>query len=160
MTNCNPHTGIRYGTIYLNNLDPDTADHLFYEGTNISEQEAYKEAKAEIEATVKNEIADAVSDGEEPPYDEDDIDREVEHRLERWAEGLQIEEPYIEGECEGVNYGISHLGGAALLWVYESPHLTRARLCSPCVPGAIDLDSVDADGEEGYDVPPDWRVKP
>jgi hypothetical protein len=51
---------------------------------------------------------------------------------------------------------ISYLGGAPLLWVLEGPVITKAKLCSPCVPGAIDLDSQDEDGVEGYGLPEGW----
>lgn len=160
MTNVNPDTGVRYGTIYLNSLDGDTAQWLWGQVTNISEEEAYKELRAEIEAAIKNEILDAVEAGVESPYDdEDDIGYEVERRFERAVDSIQIEEPYLEGECEGVRYGISHLGGAALLWVFESPIISTARLCSPCVPNAGDLDSLDPSGYECYGIPDDWRAE-
>lgn len=152
MPNYNTETGIPFGTIYLNNLDGDTADWLFYDGENLSEKEAYEEAKAEIRREIENEIEEGVFDG-----DEDDIDGEVDHRMENLD--LQIEEPTIEGECEGVKYMISWLGGAPLLWCLESPFTGLYRQCSPCVPGAVDLDSPDEDGTLGYDVPPDWRRK-
>lgn len=157
IVNTNLETGIRYGVIYLNSLNQDTADQLFFEGVNVSEEEAYTEAEREILETIKNEIFEAVKDGEEPPYDEDDIDREVERRLERWGDQLQIDEPFIEGEHEGVKYQISWLGGAPMLWVLESPCCGKYKLCSPCVPNAGDLDSPSENGEVCYDVPIAWR---
>lgn len=181
MTNINPETGVRFGTIYLNNLDPDTASWLWDEAENISERTAYKELKAEVEReadALEEECAIAIRerDGNMPESDfqrvleteieaaygrlgYQDRDDFIETENERRGENMQIEEPYLEGECEGVKYGISHLGGAGLLWVYFSPHVTRAKLCSPCVPNAGDLDSRDPDGYECYDVPEDWRAR-
>lgn len=160
MTNTNPETGIRYGTIYLNSLDPEVANDLFMYGTDLSYEQAVLELKTEILETVRNEILDAVEDGEEPPYDEDEIDDEVDRRLERAADSIQIDEPEIEGECEGVKYAISWLGGAPLLWVFESPVTGHFRLCSPCVPNACDLDSPSTeDGYLGYTVPAGWLRK-
>lgn len=152
MTNTNPETGIRYGTIYLNHLDGDTADWLFTEGTNVSEEEAYKDAEIEIRAEVAAEIESGEFDDEN-----NDLENEVNWRMQNWSDNCQIDEPYIEGESEGVKYGISWLGGAPLLWVYKSPHITKHGLCSPCVPNAGDLES---EGDyECYDVPTGWKEK-
>lgn len=38
-------------------------------------------------------------------------------------------------------YRLGYLGGAALIWVMESPFVTYCRTCSPCVPNAGDLDN-------------------
>jgi hypothetical protein len=51
---------------------------------------------------------------------------------------------------------MTYLGGAPLLWVLEGPVITKARPCSPCVPGAVDLDNPDEDGYEGYGLPEGW----
>lgn len=178
MTNTNPETGIRFGTIYMSHLDPDTADWLWTNGTNVSEEEAYKELKAEIERDadlIEEECGIAVRerDGNMPDKDYERVceteieaayerlgfdgrDDYIDTRLERESENIQIDEPYIEGECEGVKYGISHLGGAALLFLLKSPYTMKARLCSPCVPNAGDCSSPDCDGYECYAPPPDW----
>ena len=150
MTNTNPETGIRYGCVYLNSLDPDTAQWLWDDAENLSEEEAYAELKAEIEAQVQEEC---------PDFDENEAEIEVEKRLERESECIQIDEPTLAGICEGVRYEISWLGGAPLLWVLESPVISKARLCSPCCPNAGDLNSLDDDGYECYGIPADWYAK-
>jgi hypothetical protein len=75
---------------------------------------------------------------------------------------VDIDEPSYsyttgEGEDEEV-YHTSFLGGAPLIWVIKSPHVTRARPCSPCVPNAGDLDNLDEGGIECYDVNPEYRT--
>ena len=45
---------------------------------------------------------------------------------------------------------IIYLGGAPLLYIHKSPFMTRALKCSPCVPHANDLDSLDPDGFDTY----------
>lgn len=149
MNNTNPVTGIPYGTIYLNHLNPDIASDLWTNGKDLSYEEAYTE--------VRLEVNDAVDAGE---IEEDDFDSELDARAER----IQIDEPTIEGECEGVKYHISWLGGAPLLWVFESPHTGFYQGCSPCIPGAGDLESPANPFENKvgfvcYDVPYDWRAK-
>lgn len=71
-------------------------------------------------------------------------------------EDWYCDEPYVEGEYQGVKYGISWLGGAPLLWIYKSDYITdSAAMCSPCCPNAGDLDN---EGEYTcYTIPDDWR---
>lgn len=149
IANMNPETGIRYGTIYLNNLDGDTAAYLFDEGRNVSEYNALQELRHEL-------VFEADDMGFE---DEEEMEAWLQEEFERRVENLNIEEPTIEGECDGVTYMISWLGGAPLLWVFNSPHVGTFDLCSPCVPGACNLESPDPEGYVGYTVPPDWLRK-
>lgn len=146
MTNYNPETGIPYGVIACDSLDSDLVQELWYtHGKDLSYEAAVNEFREEVRA----ELLES-----DPDLDANEIESEIESRLE-WAE-LQIDEPTIEGEYEGVKYQISWLGGAPLLWVFWSPFVKPHAQCSPCVPGAGDLDS------EGdmlcYDVPDDWRT--
>ena len=85
--------------------------------------------------------------------DEDDF---VAAYLESKYDSIQIDEPIIEGELDGVHYRISWLGGAPMLICLKSPYRIRANLCSPCCPGACDGGSPNPDGYEGYGVPADW----
>lgn len=145
MSNYNPETGIPYGVIACNSLESDLLHALWYtHGEDIS----YKNALEEFRSEVRAELLDS-----EPDVDQDDIEDMIDSRCE-WFEP-QIDEQTIEGEYEGVQYHISWLGGAPLLWVFKSPHINPHAQCSPCVPGAGDL------GSEGdvlcYDVPDDWR---
>jgi hypothetical protein len=101
----------------------------------------------------------------------DNVEDYIDWVVER-ENDFQIDEPIIEGEYEGVKYRISWLGGAPLLWIIEGPVGFANSLCSPCVPGAADLDSgfeytdipVDEihaqhDGYLCYVVPADWLRK-
>ena len=152
--NINPETGIRYGVIACQSLDPDLVQELWYgpQATDLS----YKTALEELRVEVTREVEFEQEDG----YDIDDIDEEIEDRFQSRAEWIQIEEPTIPGTYEGVEYQIGWLGGAPLLWVLKSPYMTYRSPCSPCVPNAIDLDSdFDPHGTLGYNVPADWRAK-
>lgn len=175
LVNCD-ETGIRYGCIYLNSLDSDLANDLWMNAENLSEAEAYAELKSEIERDAENieeEVRIAVAERDyamlsndsymedevEAAYNRlgyDDRDDYIDTRLELESERIQIEEPTLAGICEGVRYEISCLGGAPILFCTHSPFTITARLCSPCVPGAIDIDSPDHDGYEGYCPPVDW----
>lgn len=178
--NTNSKTGIRFGVIAVNNLDPDVVENLWYGygAVDLSYQAALEELKAEIERDADN-IEDEVRIGiaetdpslvgderweERRIEDEylrlgyDDREDYVENRLEAESWCIQIDEPTIEGNYQGVHYQISWLGGAPLLFVFESPFKGMFQLCSPCVPNAVSLESPSDVGAEGYDVPPDWRI--
>lgn len=177
MTNTNPDTGVRYGCIYLNELDSDVANDLWMNGDDLSYKAAYEELKNEIERdadNVEDEVrigiieTDPSLDGNESWFERrcedawntlgyDSREDYVETRLERESDYIQIDEPNIAGECEGVKYEITHLGGAGLVFVLHSPIISKARLGSPCVPNACDLSSLDDDGYECYGIPDDWR---
>ncbi len=149
-TNHNPETGIRYGIIAMNSLDGDLAEVLWVDGKNVSEEEAIKEIRAEVEAKYAEQAEFDLLDCDS----DDEIGREIEDA----CMNLQIEEPTITGNYDGVEYMISWLGGAPLVWVLKSPYMTYRSLCSPCVPDGGDLDSeFDPHGNLMYDVPPDWR---
>jgi hypothetical protein len=72
-------------------------------------------------------------------------------------------EVHGKGSYDGIEFIISCLGGAPLMWVTKSPHISyREALCSPCVPNGGDLGSPRVSPEEGhemYDVPDSWRVE-
>lgn len=146
--NTNPETGIRYTVYSMNSIDPDLQHELWYvHGKNLDEEAAFKEAYATAKAAAE---ATAEENGEEngEEFDELDFDNAYE------PPDFMIDEPHIEGEYEGVKYGISWLGGAPNLWVWESPHKGAFALCSPCCPNACDGNS--GGGYEGYAIPDDW----
>jgi hypothetical protein len=180
LSNVNQETGIRYGVIALNSLDQDLAQELQFgaNAVDLSYEQAYSDAKAEAtaaygrfkeeaelaasetdlnmsdrarEAFVENHVLNA-SEGRDLLQYEDDA-------MEQFSDLYQSCEPTIEGAYGGVKYRISWLGGAPMLWVLDSPWTTIGKLCSPCVPGAVDLDAGCGESE-GYDVPQDWRAQP
>ena len=177
LPNINPVTHVRYSVFALNYLNPDVADELWYgpQAKNLTEIEVEKEVRAEVEADAEAIVEEVMIGIAETDYANlsneafveaavdaaferlgyDCKEGYIEYRVEREMEDAQIEEPTIEGEYEGVQYGISFLGGAPMLWVFQSPLIGKFALCSPCCPGATDGNS---EGEyEGYDIPADWK---
>lgn len=148
--NTHPTTGIRYTVYAMRNLDPDVYRGLWYgpDAIDVTYEEMYKEALSEAlkRAKHKSELIDE-------EFDEADF-------VANWeCPDIAIDEHNISGTYEGVRYEISHLGGAELLWVLESPHIGQFVLCSPCCPGACDGDSPIAGGFSGYAVPEEWLSK-
>ena len=148
VANINPETGIRYGLIAANSLDPDVVNELQMNGTDLR----YEEAKSELRDAVKRVCKDYMGD-----RDSDDVaDQAVERMSEDWSD----DEPVHSFDLQSVKGQTTWLGGALLVYVFHSPWLTKANLCSPCVPNCGNLDSLNPDGYECYDVPPDWRYTP
>lgn len=161
MSNVNPETGIRYGVISMNSLDPDLADDLWFgpDATNVSYDYAYAEAKAEEEGKYEAHLEEAeiAANETDPNMSEEDFEtfienwfeeRDIEYckelfvdrALDQFSDCCQIDEPTIEGIYDGVEYQITWLGGAPLLWVLKGPEGNARQLCSPCVPNAANLD--------------------
>jgi hypothetical protein len=144
MTNTNPETGVRYGIISAQSLDGDLVDELWQYGTDVRWENAVAEIR---EAAIKEDFED-VTDRE------DAVERRIEELGNEWTD----DEPIHEFKMDGVRGQTTWLGGAMMVWVFHSPFMGTYRLCSPCVPNCGNLDSPDPDGEECYDVPPEWRT--
>ena len=151
--NINPDTGIAYGYISGNALDPELVHELMYgrQARDLKHAEAWQEFGARTK-----------QDWLQTGGTEDDFDEEA-HR-DRFNDDYEAEEPTIEGEIDCPGYGIvqyatSWLGGALNFWIFKSPFTTdKARRASPCVPNAGVLDTCDGD-VTAYDVPADWRFE-
>jgi hypothetical protein len=139
IANTNPETGIRYGTVYMNELDPELWD-MIYEGTNISYEAAREEAEAKLLAE---------HEGEE--------DFDLERHLDDWSESYEgYEENYKGTSRGGVKWILTWLGGAPMLTIVDSPFVDRFVFCSPCCPNAVSLTRHPSGDEEGYTIPKDW----
>lgn len=141
--NINPDTGIAYGYISADALDPDIVHELMYgsQATNVS----YESALADYLAEMRSVCVDQAFE-----FDEDDY-------IDGFSDRYQSDEETIEGTYEGVSYCTSWLGGALNFFIFESPHAGGCARCSPCVPNAGDL------GTRGtymaYDVPSNWLTE-
>lgn len=144
--NTNMETGIAYGYISADSLDPDVVNDLEMSGMDVYYEDNWQQFLAEKRTEL----------GLDEGSDEDNEFAPDDYRDE-FNDSYNPDEPVHEGTRDGVDYRTSWLGGALNLWVFFSPHVGRFRPCNPCVPGAADLNSPDPDGIEGYDVPPDWR---
>lgn len=175
-TNYNRETGIRYGMIAMQSLDPDlyndlmnlpnpSQDSAFREylidfidnaGVDLTEEQMleFEKAQEDPDTTILQELAESIGS-------------EIEDRFWGGSVSDDFWDAYDEGDVgaegviDGVTVHLADLGGAHVLWVFDSPHVGKYRECSPCVPGAGDLDSPDPEhGVETYDVPADWRYDP
>jgi len=174
MPNFNPDTGIAFGTIYCNSLDPDFIWDAINELESPEMTEAFHDACRDrlYELFQKGELTAGDLDCE-PEGEEEFIAgltgeecADLMETMETWFtqgvyDGIDESDFRKEGEIDGIPVSVSSLGGAALLWVLGGPLVGSFRHCSPCVPGAADLDSPCDAGDpaaiQGYDVPREWR---
>lgn len=152
-SNVNPETGIRYGIISANSLEPEVIDQIQREGKDVR----YEGAKAELTADIKRVCGDYMSD-----RDAEDV---AEKAVERMSDHFEQDEPVHEFSIDCPGYGMVHgqttwLGGALMVYIFKSPFQEACDLCSPCVPNCGNLDSRNPDGYQCYDVPADWRAEP
>lgn len=150
-SNTDPETGIRYGIIAANGLDPEIIERIQSTGRDVHWEQRLEELRLETNADVEDGL-----------ISEDEFDASLDRRIEECSDRFYDDEPVHEFEIDGVKGQTTWLGGALMVWVFDSPHTGVFRLCSPCVPNCCDLNSPvdvlrDKVGEIGYDVPPDWR---
>ena len=134
MPNYNEYTGLPYGVVQGNNLQPDLLDELYFKALDIC-----KEKLLEEERITRAENGQC-----------DDADWQDE-----FLEGCTIDEPRAAFEYEGIHLQYSWLGGAPIVFSFNGPVQTVQSYCSPCVPGAADLDSGEGD-IECHGFPADW----
>lgn len=141
--NVNPETGIRYGIISAHSLEDWVLEEIGMNGKDLD----YEEWKEDFVDAMHSALSEYLSSS--------NIELLSERALDLVAENYCNNEPRYSYELDGVKVQTTWLGGAMLVYVFESPVIGHHALCSPCVPNCGDLNN---DGEyECYDVPADWR---
>jgi hypothetical protein len=132
MPNFDETTGIRYGVISPHNISSWSLDEIYQNGTD----PIYEEY---IENTEQEYRDDHPGD----KFNQEDFDSYMENcNMEYESDGSGIMD-YSDSEYDlhvsGDNFGI---------FVMRSPYYTYCRNCSPCAPGAGDLDSPITDKDQ------------
>lgn len=152
--NIHPETGIHYGAIYGHSLDPDVLNAIQDKVFDLEYQAAYKDHLKKLLQDVICLPDDLTIQQMIDKCEANDIDPDLDY----FAEDFDCCEPSGTVNHEGLIVTFSRLGGAPLIIVNESPFVTFAHPCSPCVPNAGDLDNLDPDGVECYTVPENWKA--
>ncbi len=140
-SNVDTETGIHYGMISRQSLADWVLDSIFQDGEDLHYQAARTDLIEQIEL--------AVRDWYGPDLDSAILDL-ADACLENY-ESDGDDPRYLE--TEGIIVQTSELG----VWVFESPLSRMAPVCSPCVPGAGDLDAEDGNTQVlTYTLPLDW----
>lgn len=130
MANYDEKTGIHYGVISPNSISQETLSELCDKSTDT----IYEESKKEIVAQI-NSLFESLG------IRDDDKDYETirEMMITTFNEGY--ENDYHGYEYEDKDY-ILHISDDSFgIFVIKSPYYTYTRLCSPCAPGAGDLNA-------------------
>ena len=143
VANMNEETGIRFGIIAANSLDPEIVNELQMNGIDLH----WQEALADIRKAVDN-------DEDVAPEDKAD---EYEAQVDKLGDSFYDDEPVHSFEHHGVTGLTTWLGGALLVFLFHSPFTGTFDLCGPCVPNCCNNDSPNPDGYVGYTVPEDWK---
>jgi hypothetical protein len=149
--NRDAETGIRYGIISQNRLNGDALNDVYTNGDDplhrlLAQRE---QMKAAIAAAIESAIED---------YAEIDSDE-----ARRMAVEIADSDCLIMHDCDESGpyaYSDGDLNVQTTsnndLWVFKSPYFTHAQFCSPCVPGAGNLDTYCAEGPKTYCLGHDW----
>jgi hypothetical protein len=148
MFNYNKDTGLAYGVASghtFSSLMEDIETH----GDNVSFANFRQSYRNEVEALVKNlpifsrERGDAVQD--------------IMDALDDYVDYQGEEDNYV-AEIDKTKYEMGWLGGAPLIWVTDSEWACYCKPCSPCVPGAGDLNSLGGSALSHCMPPSEWKV--
>lgn len=135
MTNIDTETGIRYGVIFARSIGQawyDAAEPVY---PDISDVVDVAELRAELGESAAGKTDDELLAEADYP-------------------------DWIDTDCMAFNdegYSMQERGDSGFgIFVFRSPYYTLCRYCSPCAPGAGDLDSPDPDGIRAYAPGHDW----
>ena len=151
--NVHTETGTHYGAISGHSLDPDVLNAIQDKVFDLEYQTTYKDH-------LKNLLQDVICNSDDLTIQQL-IDKceahDIDPDLDYFAEAFDCYEPSGTIEHDGLIITFDWLGGCPLIIVNESPFVASAVPCSPCVPNAGDLDDLDPEGVECYNVPENWR---
>lgn len=131
-------TGIRFGVIAGNALNPEALDDIYQCGTDL-DYEAYID---DVKGKLANALSDYFSDYKHEGKEQSRLDEAVEMAFDAISDRLG--DSYQEsGDCvrmlyEKDGYKIQAASDGDI-WVLKSPYFTYAQFCSPCAPGACYL---------------------
>lgn len=142
-TNVNLETGIRYGVIAQNSIMPEALDDM--------EQDYGEPTCPECGEPAIDSSDDSIKDEE---WNEGK-DYACKHcKQVYWSDAVYSEES-LGFSYDKDGYKLINCLDADVM-IIESPYYTFAKFCSPCVPGAGDLNNTTPDGVKTYCLGHDW----
>ena len=127
-TNKDPETGIRYGVISHRSIDPDALNEIYI--SEHSKDMAFESWKKEVGEAVQSALRDLMGTRGAQFFSEQVLDGDIGD----YYQGDEVDPLYDDGI-----HRITKCLNADLM-VLKSPYYTYAQFCSPCVPGACNLD--------------------
>lgn len=150
--NVDKKTGIRYGVISMNSINPDCTGNFEYDYGKPSCPKCGTEVKASDDETL---FADTeLKDGETPDWFDHQAFTCLACETCYWSDEVYADES-IGWSYNEDGYSLSNCLDNDV-FVLASPFYTFAQYCSPCVPGAGNLDSPCEDGAKTFCLGHDW----
>lgn len=141
-TNTDKDTGIRYGVISQNSLMAEALDDIYTHGRDLSHEQAEADLKSALRRTLEDYFhGERLNHAVDNAFD----------AIDGWADNFDGSGPYYYEADETVQ---TMENGE--LWVFKSLYFTHAQFCSPCMPGAGNLDTHCPDGPRTYCLGHDW----
>ena len=148
-TNIDKETGIRYGVIGYNSISSEAFfEEVIYNGRNLSYENFLKESTEEITTKLEEVLRDYLYGGD-PEWIVNHIKENIEESLSEQYE--ENDDCYLY-EKDGYIIETTDLG----LYILKSPFITFTQFCSPCCPGAGNLDFPIKGGVPTYCLGEDW----
>ena len=141
MTNYNDELGVPYGIIDARDCQY-LMEEIFTNGESLNWKAFREQAIGQIESTLDDLGIRESREAAENVFDE----------LE-WDHVEFEEEEYEYEDDHGNQFLLSYLGGAPLIWFIKSDRCELCRQCSPCVPGAGDLNNPSDEGTPALTFP-------
>jgi hypothetical protein len=135
--NMNLETGIHFGCISQNTLDPDALMGLIDNSADV----LYDSASDEFAEDLKTAMEEGtVLELLKRNYmDESYVDEDYDTIVSEWCQGYQND--YHQWYYQDEEYEMDFSEDMNCIIILRSPYYTYCRGCSPCVPNAGDLDS-------------------
>jgi len=142
MPNYDEETGIRYGIISPHSISGFALDDVYSNGID----PIYEAGKTEL-------LKDIEAFCEDHNISFEDID--TDSFIDAYSNGYG---ECGDGQCDysDNDYTLHVSGDNFGIYVIKSPYYTFCRGCSPCAPGAGDLDNPSDDGEKTYCLDKSW----
>lgn len=151
-SNIDTEKGIRYGVIAQNSVGGDALNDVYTNGTDLGYQAALEQRKTEIQDAICGAIDDL-----------NGVDATLMDSFEQFVQEIldcETEYGFDCGDSSGPYLyeedGYSIHTSETELWVTKSPFYTHAQFCSPCAPGAGNLDTPCESGPKTYCLGEDW----
>jgi hypothetical protein len=144
--NRDTETGIRYGMISQNSLSSFALGDIYTHGDDLGWEDIKQQAKADLTRAIAEVVRNYGKIGDPNAWANDIVENDVDF------DGFDEGGPY-RYEFEGYVVQTTDSGD---MWVFKSPYYTHAQFCSPCVPGAGNLDCPCPDGPKTYCLASDW----
>lgn len=134
MPNFDETTGIRYGVISPHNISSFALDDIYNEGTDPQ----YESAKEDFENGLKSAIKEFCDNNSNMRLDDRHID--IDQIMDQWNDHYESDGSGIM-DYSDKEYDLHVSGDNFGIFVMRSPYYTYCLNCSPCAPGAGDLDN-------------------